>query len=270
MMRQIPEIFRPIGKKKIISIFERKIPKLVNLITVNTSYSYDRLVTEGINQNKLYLLSNGIDENRFVNIDPVKLECLKSKLGIEQNHKVIGYIGSISFVNHPIQILIESFRKLIDISKNFKLLIVGAGEDFNNLQTLINSIGIQDNTIITGRIPSDEIKYYYAMSSLTVDPVKDDIAARARSPLKIFESLFCKVPVVSMKLGDRIKLMEENAPVYLVETDEEEKLTDCFIRLFQNNESGFYKKFDKFSIEKYFWKNLVFDFNNYLEAFIND
>jgi glycosyltransferase involved in cell wall biosynthesis len=44
---------------------------------------------------------------------------------------------------------------------------------------------------------------YLSLAHCTVDPVRDSPAARARSPLKIAESLARGVPVVTGDVGDR-------------------------------------------------------------------
>jgi glycosyltransferase involved in cell wall biosynthesis len=48
------------------------------------------------------------------------------------------------------------------------------------------------------------------VAELTVDPVHDDDVARARSPLKIFESLALGIPVVTADVGDRRALLSGN------------------------------------------------------------
>jgi glycosyltransferase involved in cell wall biosynthesis len=52
------------------------------------------------------------------------------------------------------------------------------------------------------------VRNYLALAEVTVDPVRDDTAARARSPLKLFESMALGVPVVTGDVGDRAALLD--------------------------------------------------------------
>jgi glycosyltransferase involved in cell wall biosynthesis len=52
-------------------------------------------------------------------------------------------------------------------------------------------------------VPAEEIPAYLSLPDLTVDPVRDDLVAQARAPLKIVESLAVGKPVVTGDVGDR-------------------------------------------------------------------
>jgi glycosyltransferase involved in cell wall biosynthesis len=97
------------------------------------------------------------------------------------------------------------------------LVIVGGGEDFTYLLNLAHELGIDQNTHFTGRIDPAEIPYYYGIADVTVDPVKDDDAARGRSPLKLFESWACGVPFLTSPVGDRKYLLGQPPAGLLVE-----------------------------------------------------
>ncbi len=58
---------------------------------------------------------------------------------------------------------------------------------------------------------------YYAASQMVVDPVLNDDAARARSPLKIVESMAMGVPVVTGDVGDRAEMLGGGRAGVLVE-----------------------------------------------------
>lgn len=206
--------FRGNWQKLIIRFFELRVPKFADLVTTNTSYSEERLIKSGIDEKKIYYLSNGVDPSRFNNIKNDKLECLREKLGLVDK-KVIAYIGSMSLSNHAIKLLIDAFGLLIKSNKDCRLLLVGGGEDFDALVSFVKVRGLDSFTIFTGRIDPKEVKYYYKLADITVDPVNDDIAAKARSPLKIFESWACGVPVVTLPIGDRKELIKNHLNGFL-------------------------------------------------------
>ena len=72
---------------------------------------------------------------------------------------------------------------------------------------LSHSLGISQATHFIGRVLPSEVRKYYALSDVSVDPVRDVEAARGRSPLKLYESWLCGVPFVSSPVGDRTHLL---------------------------------------------------------------
>jgi glycosyltransferase involved in cell wall biosynthesis len=131
--------------------------------------------------------------------------------------QVILYAGSLSLVNHPVDILLEAFGKITQVKPDVALVIVGGGEDYSYLLNLARELGIDQDTHFTGRIDPAEIPYYYGIADVTIDPVKDDDAARGRSPLKLFESWACGVPFLTSPVGDRKYLLGQPPAGLLVE-----------------------------------------------------
>lgn len=253
--------FQNVFQRKLIHFFEYSIPKFAHMVTTNTKYTQKRLINTGISTQKIYYLSNGVDPERFNNIDYQKLDQVKSDLGL-RDKKVIAYIGSISLANHPINLLIDAFEEVYKEEKNCKLIIVGGGEDFEYLRNLINKRKLDDHIIFTGRIRPDELKYYYRIANVTFDPVFNDITARARSPLKLFESLICETPVITMAVGDRNMLKNISKKIYFVENITPQDIADKICLVLND---GIKSHEDASEIEIYFWDHLVKRFISFLE-----
>ena len=255
--------FQNVFQNKLIHFFENSIPKFAHLVTTNTKYTQKRLINSGISKEKIYYLTNGVDPDRFTNIDGKRLYTLRRELGLE-NKKVVAYIGSMSLVSHAINLLIDAFEEIVNENRDIVLLLVGGGEDFDYIQNLVNQKGIQPNTNMTGRVHSDDVKYYYRLADITVDPVIDDIAAKARSPLKIFESWACGVPVVTLPIGDRKELIKNDKNGYLFDD-----LT-LFFNFFIEKENYLIIKNSQFSencittAKLFYWNSLIVNFNEKL------
>ena len=65
-----------------------------------------------------------------------------------------------------IKLLIEAEQKLVKENNNIKLLIVGDGPEKEELHKLTKELNIEDNVIFTGKVPWDEIEYYYNLSDV--------------------------------------------------------------------------------------------------------
>lgn len=246
--------FKNRGQKRIIQIFETFIPKCGDLVTTNTSYSKQRLIRSGISEDRIYFLSNGVDLDRFNNFDNQTLTHLRHDLGLNEK-RVIAYIGSMSLTNHAVNLLIDAFQ-LITNEGDIKLLLVGGGEDFSQIKEYAKQKGILSNTIFVGKVDPDEIKYYYKLADITVDPVYDDIAAKARSPLKIFESWACGVPVVTSPVGDRLLYAELGSDCIMITrgispSDYKDTILDFISNFF--NTSFQCSNF----LENFYWKKII-------------
>ena len=189
-------------QKKVVSFFERTVPRFADYVLSNTQYMLSNLRTWGVSQDMLKYLPNGVDRVRFINQEFVNINEIKKSMGLVEK-RIILYIGSISLISHPINILIDAFEGIKLEHPTAHILIVGGGED---LQQLIdyahNKIG-GENITFTGRVPHTDVLNYYLIADVSVDPVYDDDAAKGRCPLKLFECWAAGVPFVSANVGDR-------------------------------------------------------------------
>ena len=126
------------------------------------------------------------------------------------DHKqVVLYSGSLSLSSHAIDLLLEAFVLVNQKFPDTALLLVGGGEDYLLLKEKAKQLGIEQATIFIGRVQSSEVPKYFALATVSVDPVYDNDAARGRSPLKLFESWACGVPFVTAPVGDRQYILGE-------------------------------------------------------------
>lgn len=189
-------------QKKVVEFSEKNFIKFAARITTNTHFMYENICKWRLSCQNILYLPNGFDRSRFPKPDSQILTSIRNKLGISERI-VVGYIGSMSLTNHAVDLLLYAFSIVTAISKKYVLILVGTGEDLKEIKNLANKLNIQDHVIFCGRIPSDEIVYYYHISHVTIDPVIENDVHRARFPLKIIESLACGVPVITSDVGDR-------------------------------------------------------------------
>jgi glycosyltransferase involved in cell wall biosynthesis len=151
-----------------------------------------------------------------------------------QDRQIVGYVGSLSLTSHAVDLLLEGFRQLTSQRGNLVLLVVGGGEDFDTVRKLASTKGLDRSVRFVGRIPPTETPAYYAMADVTVDPVKDDLVARARSPLKIVESLAVGTPVVTGDVGDRRQMLADEQAGVLVTPGDPEALAAGLAQVLDN------------------------------------
>lgn len=219
--------------KRVIGFFENWTPGQVDLITTNTFFTKDRIMRLGIPESKLVYLSNGVDLNRFRHPDHEAVIQKKTELNLHGD-SVITYVGTLSLTSHPVNLLLEAFPIIQHSLPNTKLLIVGGGEDYEKLRILASELEIAANTIFAGRVDPASVPIYYALSTVTVDPVHDDLVARGRSPLKMFESWAMGVPFVTADVGDRRRLFGDPPAGILAQAGDAKSLAAAILAVLQN------------------------------------
>jgi glycosyltransferase involved in cell wall biosynthesis len=193
-------------QKAVVRLFEDNLPRFVSGMTVNTRFMQERNIALGFPAERIVYVPNGVDRERFANVDLGKVQGLRRKLGLD-NKKVIAYMGSMSLVNHPLDLLLEAFAIVRRRCSDAVLILVGGGQDYDFLQRRAEELGLGEAAIFAGRVKPEAVPYYLALADVSIDPVHDDVVARARCPLKLFESMAVGVPVVTGDVGDRREIL---------------------------------------------------------------
>ncbi|GAB2604090.1 glycosyltransferase [Nitrincola alkalisediminis] len=157
------------------------------VFTLNNSMK-NELINRGIDGRKIHILPNAVNKLPDIkNVDPRLIE----ELGIAENEKVIGYIGSFS-AYEGLDILVEACSILVDQGQKLKLLLVG---DNQPLTVNLSSNHHKSNysklpwVVEVGRVPHANVAHYYALIDLIVIPRKKFSVCGLVPPMKIVEAL---------------------------------------------------------------------------------
>ena len=153
-------------------------------------------------------LPNGVHSDRFVP-KPQNLQ-LKTKLGIDQDTIVLGYIGSL--VSYEgLDLRFEALPMVKEQALNkFKLLIVGDGAYMDQLQTLSTTLGLDDDVIFTGRVPHSEVEDYYSIVDIAPFPRLPLPVTEMVSPLKPFEAMAMEKSVLASDVAALKEIISHN------------------------------------------------------------
>ena len=249
--------FKAKWQKMFIVFFEKHVPHHVKMVTTNTFFMHQKLLSWGVPPEKIFYLSNGVDRNRFKPADSDLVNELRSTFGLE-GKPVVSFIGSMSLTNHAVDLLIEAFGYIQDVLPKAVLLLVGGGEDLPKLRNQVEVKGIKNSVIFCGRVSPEKVSLYYQLACVSVDPVYDNDASRGRCPLKLFESWACGVPFVSGDVGDRRMLLGSPPAGLLAKAGDPNSLATEIIRVLTNpdlSNSLIQRGFE--NVESYYWDVLA-------------
>lgn len=244
-------------QQRIFRFFEDNLVCHADIVTNATKFLEERNKSLVNSKVKLVYLPSGIDETNFMDIDEKRIENIKEGLGIG-NKKIISYIGGVALKSgHAVDVLIDSFAILRKERKDVRLLIVGGGADLVKMKEYAQEKGISKDVVFVGRIEHSEVKNYISLSDVTVDPVTNTLASKAKSSIKNVESMALGVPTVTMNLGERKCVLDNGNAGMLVEFGAENLALGINKILTDSNFTSKIKNYSKEHIKKYYWKNLV-------------
>jgi len=253
--RLIPFRFlQPIGK----IIEGRNIRDADIVIAINKGLR-EYTIRMGANPDKARVLTAGIDPKRF---DPV-LEGreIRERYGIVKDDLVLFFVGWIHHFNGLKEIALELVQRQ---NNKIKLLVVGDGDGYDELQRVKASHHLQDRFILTGRKPYDEIPSFVAAADICLLPAyPDEPAMQDNVPIKMYDYLAMKKPVISTRLPGIMKEFgEDNGIAYV------DKPQDTVGKAIELAQSGIMEELGRKArsfVEKYLWDNITDEFEKILE-----
>ena len=99
--------------------------------------------------NNVIIINNSIDINKFININRVEVNNLRSKLGISEEKIIIGHIGRFDLEkNH--NFIINLANKIRKCNKEFLILLIGDGPNKNEIDRKISRLNLEKYVKILG------------------------------------------------------------------------------------------------------------------------
>lgn len=173
----------------------------------------------GLPQDKLAVAPNGVDLKGFREV-PSKEES-RRLVGLPAGRKIVCYSGN-SYSGRGIELLIEVALRL----KDALFLVVGGLE--NDIQRYISTAQVRNagNFVFAGFVPQKSVGLYLSSADVLVMPYTSRMtikggtnAADFTSPIKLFEYMASRRPIVATTLPSIREILEDGVNALLVEPD---------------------------------------------------
>lgn len=153
-----------------------------------TNDERNRLIESGIQQNKIKMLPNGIEQTPSRSNATTSF---KRFFNIPDDIKIILFLGRI----HPIKgidLLLKAYHQSINKLERCKLVIVGPDYgDLRRIERMVSELGLNDDVRIIGHLDGHMKDMAYQEASLYVLPSKFETY-----PMTVLESLVNGTPVI--------------------------------------------------------------------------
>jgi glycosyltransferase involved in cell wall biosynthesis len=178
---------------------------------------------------KIHVVPNGVDPERF----PSRLE---RKMPKQHGTFTVGFVGTLK-PWHGLDILLEAFAQLHSRQPAARLLIVGNGPEHEKLMTEVAARGLADAVYFTGAVDAAEVPAWLASMDAAVAPYPA-LANFYFSPLKVYEYMAARVPVVASRIGQLVKLITPEVNGLLVPPGDAAALAAALERLLRDRALG--------------------------------
>jgi glycosyltransferase involved in cell wall biosynthesis len=157
---------------------------------------------------KITIIPVGVNTNRFYRR---KKNEARKKINLNPHDKIILFVGRLA-PQKGLSFLLNVFAVLLkDLAENkkekTKLLIVGGSskrnrtqkkeeEQLKTIQKLIENLDLQNHVKLAGRVPNNDLPWYYSAADVCVVPSRYE-------PFGIvpLEAMACGVPVIASRVG---------------------------------------------------------------------
>ncbi|MHA1712711.1 MAG: glycosyltransferase family 4 protein [Candidatus Ranarchaeia archaeon] len=178
---------------------------------------------------KILVAPDGVDLERFKDIPQ---QVARTQLNIPLKDKVICYTGHL-FAWKGVHTLVSSTKHL---PNGYRLYVVG-GKD-PDIQALKGFIDVENlsNVVLIGYVTPDLVPMYLAAANVVVLPgsAKEKISRHYTSPLKLFEYMASRRPIVASNLPSIREVLRDGKNAVLVEPDNPKALAKGIRRVLED------------------------------------
>lgn len=194
--------------KKYFYIFAEFIASFFRDLTITVS-DYDKKIAEKfkvIRKNKGVVIYNGVNESKKYNIfnKEVAKNKILDKIGIKnKNIKIVGVVANL-YKNKGINYLIDAAKNIYEsYDRNIIFVIIGDGEEKNNLYRQIIKNSLNNNVFLIGSI-NDAYRYLKAFDLIVLPSTKEGL------PYILIESILINIPFVATNVGGIPEIVKYN------------------------------------------------------------
>ncbi len=210
-------------KAKIYTWLDKFILNRFDKIVAVSSNVREEIIARGISKDKVALIENGIDIQRFSNSFNRAELCQKYQL--KPDRTIIGTIGRL-VPEKAHDILIDAARLIIANYPEVYFVIVGDGPLRDHLQSKVKELNLQEYVIFTG-VSNNIPEILSLMDLFVLSSISEGL------PMVLLEAMAAKKPIVTTKVGEIPNIISNNVDGIVVspnDTAELKKGIEYFLR----------------------------------------
>jgi len=193
-----------------------------------SQYLIDFYRSRNVKEGKLLLVPSTVDTERFNNAGVSPLP-----------YKYIAYCGSLTIKKDGVNILIDSFDRIMTERPDVDLVLIGKGDsEFEEaaIRKQTEHLNMNSRVHFIGQLSRTDVPAYLAGAQVLALARPTSIIADAGFPSKLTEYLSTGKPVLVTQVGDIPIYLKDNENAFLAEPDSAEAFADKLRYILNNYE----------------------------------
>lgn len=211
-------------KYKLIKSVEQRAFETVDKISCICEGLRSDIVARGLPESKVYVTPNAVDIEKFTVLTESDSE-ITSELQLEDK-KVIAFIGTF-FKYEGLAYAIQAMPDIVAQCPDAHLLLVGGGNEEQNLRTMVSELDLADCVTFVPRVPFSEVSRYYSVADALIFPRESIRLTELVTPLKPLEAMAQGKPVFASDIGGHRELIEHGKTGILFDADNPKALASA-------------------------------------------
>jgi L-malate glycosyltransferase len=213
-------------RSRIVKYTSKIIAKRADYIRIISPFLYEPLDKFGIDRKKIFIVPPRCDSVLFNKLRVVN----EYYPNIDKTKINILFVGNLTKAK-GIDILIDAFSLVLKSLDNINLIIIGSGEEENNLKQQAKKLNIEDNVKFLGRVLNNEIPIVMNSVHIFVLPSIEEGMGRV-----LLESMAMQLPIIASNVGGIPLLIEHNKDGLLFEVGDTKQLSKHINSLINDND----------------------------------
>ena len=214
--------FTIFGSRNLAKKLEKFVYKNVDKILPIREYMRLNIISEfKIDEGKVEVFPHGVNFKEF---DEVEFIDIYEKFGIDRSKKIISFVGRLSKENY-IYHLIDIARKLKKLREDFVLLIVGDGNEYENVKNIVVEQHLDNVIYFTG----------FQSKEIVVNVRKQNyLALTLMGGFSLIEACAGARPVIAYDIEWHYELVKNNETGFLIEENNIDEVVKKIVYLLDN------------------------------------
>ena len=141
---------------------------------------------------KTTVIRNGVNTDAF---EVRSRDACRAELALDRGKLIVGYVGCFTPWD-GIGSLVAVAPRLLERLPNLEFLLVGAGQEYENVRAAVQRSGLDEHFSFTGFVERNELNRYISSFDVAVAPYSPGRNKMGVSSLKCLEYFACGIPAV--------------------------------------------------------------------------
>lgn len=239
--------------------------KAAKVVVVTKSFK-DTLISRGINEDKIEVITNGADDRFIALPSNEEIEQLRDSYNLK-NKFVVLYAGTHG-MSHALEKIIDA-ADLLKGYEDITFLFVGEGAEKKNIIEHAQQLGIKNVQFLPGQ-PKELMPKIYGLADVCVVSLKNLELFDKVIPSKIFEIMACNKPIIASLKGESKELLLAANCSLVVELENSQEIAKAILILAKDKDykNNLANNGRKFVLRHYTRQSLAQKYENLLKEIV--